>query len=96
MYVVTVEFAVQPVHAAAFRAEIVANARASRDAEAGCRQFDVCVPPDDPASVFLYELYVDRAAFDAHLASPHFRAFDATVRDWVVRKTVHAYERVDP
>ena len=96
MYVVAVEFVVQPARAEAFRTAMVANARTSRDLEPGCRQFDVCVSPDDPATIFLYELYADRAAFDAHLASEHFRAFDAAVRDWVLRKTVRTYERIDP
>ncbi len=31
----------------------------------------------------LYEIYVDRAAFDAHIASPHFQAFRAKVGDWL-------------
>jgi autoinducer 2-degrading protein len=96
MYVVTVEFVVLPEHAEAFRTAMVANARTSRDLEPGCRQFDVCAAPDDPTTIFLYELYADRAAFDAHLASEHFRAFDATVRDWVLRKTVRTCERIDP
>jgi len=96
MYVVTVEFVVQPEQAGRFRDGIVANARASRDAEPGCRQFDVCGSPGDPATIFLYEVYADRAAFDAHLASPHFRAFDAMVRNWVARKTVRTFERIDP
>jgi len=95
MYAVTVEFVVRPDEAARFREAIVANARASRDTEPGCRQFDVCGPADDPAAIFLSEVYADRAAFDAHLASPHFRAFDATAGSWVVRKTARAYQRID-
>ena len=96
MYVVTVEFVVRPEEAARFRAAIVANARTSRAAEPGCLQFDVCGAPGDPAIIFLYEVYFDRAAFDAHLASPHFRAFDAAAGQWVVRKAVRTFERVDP
>lgn len=96
MYIVTVEFAVRPEHATRFRAAMVANARASRQVEAGCRQFDVCAMPDDPAKLFLYEAYADRAAFDAHLASAHYCAFDAAVRDWVAEKTVRIYQRLDP
>jgi len=96
MYVVTVEFIIKREHAGAFLQEMVANARASREREPGCRQFDVCAAPDDPAALFLYELYADRAAFDAHLATPHFRAFDATVGPWIERKTVHTYTRADP
>jgi autoinducer 2-degrading protein len=95
MYVVTVEFIVEPQQAAAFRREVVANARVSRDTEPGCRQFDVCAMPDDPATIFLYEVYADRAAFDAHLATSHFRAFDAAVGSWVARKTVRFFQRIE-
>jgi quinol monooxygenase YgiN len=50
---------------------------------------------DDPAAIFLYEVYTHRAAFDAHLATPHFRSFDATVGTWVARKTVRIFERIE-
>jgi len=96
MFVVTVEFVAHPEHAAGFRDAIIANARTSREAEPGCRQFDVCGLPDEPAAIFLYEVYADRAAFDAHVASPHFQAFDAAVRTWIARKAVRIYERIDP
>jgi len=46
MYVVTVVFEPKAEHAPAFRAAMLANAKASREAEPGCRQFDVCVEPD--------------------------------------------------
>ena len=96
MYVVTVEFVAKPEHAEAFRSATVENARASREHEPGCRQFDVCGDAANRAVVFLYELYDDRAAFDAHLASAHFRAFDDRVRDWIASKTVRIYGRIDP
>ena len=95
MYVVTVAFEAKPEHREAFRAAMLANAKTSREAEPGCLQFDVCVDPTTGA-IFLYEIYVDRAAFDAHLASAHFKAFDSAVRDWVTRKEVKLYERVSP
>jgi len=96
MYVVTVEFVAKPDHAEAFRLAMIENAGASRARESGCRQFDVCSDPADRTVVFLYEMYDDRAAFEAHLSSVHFRAFDERVRDWVAKKTVRIYERVDP
>ena len=74
----------------------MANACASREREPGCRQFDVAVDPAEPACFYLYELYDDRAAFDAHLASEHFRVFDAQVRGWVAHKVVRVFERIDP
>jgi (4S)-4-hydroxy-5-phosphonooxypentane-2,3-dione isomerase len=95
MYVVTVVFEPKAEHAPAFRAAMLANAKASREAEPGCRQFDVCVEPDTDR-IFLYEVYDDRAAFDAHLAADHFKAFDASVRDWVARKDVRIYRRAYP
>ena len=96
MYVVTVEFVVRGEDAAAFRDAMIENATTSRAREPGCRQFDVCADPSDPALVFLYEVYDDRGAFDAHVASEHFRTFDVRVRPYVERKTVRVYERLDP
>ena len=96
MYVVTVDFTVAPGQADAFLAAIVANARTSREVEPGCRQFDVCVDPDDPLQVFLYERYADEEAFAAHKASAHFRRFDALAKDWVLDKVVRIYARRDP
>ena len=96
MYIVTVEFVAKRERAEAFRAAIVENAGASRRNEPGCRQFDVCSEPSDRSVVFLYEVYDDRAAFDTHRLTAHYLAFDDCVRDWVDRKTVRTYERIDP
>jgi quinol monooxygenase YgiN len=61
--------------------------------EPGCLRFDVLMPADAgaPPRVFLYEIYEDRAAFDLHLASEHFRDFDERSRDLVRGKTVLAF-----
>ena len=40
-------------------------------AEPGCLQYDAHRDPDDPNAFFLFERYVDQAAFDAHAASAH-------------------------
>ncbi|MGH7057986.1 MAG: putative quinol monooxygenase, partial [Acetobacteraceae bacterium] len=54
------------------------NAAASLAHEPGCRRFDVLTDASDAGEeVVLYEVYDDAAAFDAHLASPHFSAFRA-------------------
>ena len=96
MYVVTVEFWVKIEHVQDFRMAIVANARTSREFEPGCRQFDVCTDPADSRTIFLYGVYSDRAAFDAHLASDHFLRFDHQVAPWVERKAARVLERLDP
>jgi len=96
MYIVTVEFTIHPERMPVFMPLMVDNARASREQEPGCRQFDVCLDPAAPNLVYLYEVYDDRAAFDAHLATAHFRSFDAAVRDMVAAKAVRIYIRADP
>ncbi len=96
MYIVTVQFDIAPAYVNEFTAAMLVNAVDSRTVEPGCRQFDVCVDPNDPAKIFLYEVYDDPAAFEAHVASEHFRAFDARVRDWVVAKRVGIYRRIAP
>ena len=87
MYLVAVTFQIAMDKAEAFVARVQQQAADSLT-EAGCRRFDVWVNPADPARVFLYEIYDDRAAFDVHLASDHFKAFDAEVGLWVAEKRV--------
>ena len=96
MFVVTVEFAVDPAQWAAFLPLMLDNARVSRESEPGCRQFDVCTDAARPAVVFLYELYDNRAAFDAHLASPHFVSFAAATQAMITRRSVAMWSRIAP
>jgi quinol monooxygenase YgiN len=88
MFVVTVAFRSVPDRAADFLAALRENAATSLRDEPGCHRFDVCTDPDDPKTLFLYELYTDADAFEAHKASRHFLAFDALVRDWTAEKIV--------
>jgi quinol monooxygenase YgiN len=96
MYVVTVDFRIKPAFLAEFRDRMIANARASREQEPGCFQFDVCADPANADCICLYEVYADRAAFEVHLASAHFKAFDREVADWVAAKSIRIFERIDP
>ena len=45
------------------------------DQEPGCLQFDVLVPTDGSNRVFLYEVYTDQAAIEAHMATPHMAEY---------------------
>lgn len=89
MYVVAV--LIQTSDPAALRPAILANAADSL-AEPGCHTFDVCFS-DDGSKCFLYEIYDDEAAFRAHLATEHFRAFDAACADIVTSKRVETFWR---
>ena len=96
MYVVTVVFAVKPAHLEAFMKAVVQQAETSLAEEPGCHQFDVARDPDDALRVFLYEIYSDRAAFDLHLSSPHFKAFDQMTAAWLAQKSVKTFVRTWP
>ena len=94
MFVVTVIIEVQPEHTDEFKSAMLAQARNSLKAETDCLQFDVCQSPAHAEVFFLYEIYRDRAAFDVHLASPHYKSFDATVASIVANKTVTLYTKL--
>jgi len=88
-FAVTVAFFVRPERRDKFLKLVRMNAAASLKAETGCLCFDVLAPMEKGGpDVLLYEIYTDRAAFDTHLASAHFLAFDQATRDMVTGKTV--------
>jgi quinol monooxygenase YgiN len=43
--------------------------------EAGCLNYDLHQAPDDPARFLFHENWTTKAALDAHLQSPHLKAF---------------------
>jgi quinol monooxygenase YgiN len=96
MQALVVEFRIKPEHAEAFATAIIDNARASLATETGCRQFDVCRDPADATLFFLYELYDDEAAIQAHLQSAHFLRMDRLSTGWIDRKTVRRLHRALP
>ena len=95
MFVVTVLFELKPGVCGQFLPLMIDNARLSREQEPGCRQFDVCIDPQNPNTVFLYEIYDDRLAFDHHLTMPHFKRFDAETSNLVVGKQVRIFSVVN-
>lgn len=96
MLVVAVEFKIFAAHHDAFIRAISANADRTLNIEPGCKQFDVCLSCEQFDSIFLYELYDDRAAFEVHLASDHFAEFNTATAAWVERKSVKMFNRKYP
>ena len=94
MFAVVVTFQIKPGAMDAFLPLMAANARTSLAQEPDCHRFDVCTDSARPDEVFLFELYSGRAAFDAHLASAHFLAFDADLAGMIAAKTVQTYDQV--
>ncbi|MEM9129304.1 MAG: putative quinol monooxygenase [Pseudomonadota bacterium] len=95
-FAVLVRFQVKPDHMSTFLQLIRENSETSLAEEPGCSRFDVLTDPDRPNQVFLYEIYNDRAAFDLHLTSDHFKQFDSAVIDMVINKQVELWNGVFP
>lgn len=74
-FVVIAEFQVKPGMMPAFLKAALDDARHSVADESGCRQFDVIGPEEAEDRVVFYEVYDSRAAFDAHLDTPHLARF---------------------
>lgn len=92
-FVVVVTFKVVSEFRTAFHDAVLENAHTSRTTEPGCSIFDVCESPDT-SEIFLYEVYDSEAAFKEHLATEHFRRFDALVAPWTAGKRATTYHRL--
>src|SRR6266404_6016047 len=75
-FVLIVKFQLEPGSLGQFMSLIGENARASLHGENGCIQFDVLQPEGEEDRVVLYERYVDEAAFEVHLRTAHYLAFE--------------------
>ena len=62
----------------AFRERILQRVRAVRR-EPGCVTFTAYEARDTPGRFYLYEIYTDAAAFDAHLKTGHVHAFISAI-----------------
>ena len=91
MYVVTVTFVVNADRIAEFSTAVAEQAGNSLAFEDDCHVFDVLTADDKPGTFFLYEKYENAAAFQLHLDSEHFKAFDRTVAPWVESKSVDVW-----
>lgn len=68
----------KPGLAGAFRDRIVELVRDVRR-EPGCATFTAYEARDTPGRFYLYEVYTDAAAFDAHLKTDHVHAFISAI-----------------
>jgi (4S)-4-hydroxy-5-phosphonooxypentane-2,3-dione isomerase len=88
MYVLVVTIDIKPGYKDRFVAEMLDDARGSVRDEPGCVRFDVIQDEKEPNRIYLYEVYKDRAAFDYHMATPHFLKWKNAVQDWFAAPAV--------
>ncbi len=79
-----------------FVAECTKNARAARETEPGCRQFDICADPEDPARLVFYEVYEDEKAFEAHQQTAHFKHYLANALQYLESRERRILRRIAP
>ncbi len=92
-FVLTVDMEVIPGQIEAFRKAIEENSAASIK-EPGCLQFHVVSSATDPNRIFLYEIYVNEAAYQFHRTTEHFKKFDAIRSKLIVKSEAKPFKPI--
>ena len=77
----------------AVKAELLKMIAPTRQEE-GCIEYRLHQDNDNPAVFFFYENWENPACVEQHMASPHFKAYVATVADLIADKTVHTMTEI--
>ena len=83
MYVIIAPIKIKEGYKEQFVEAMLDDAKGSMKNEPGCLRFDVIQDGDDQDKIWLYEVYVDEAAFQAHMETPHFIKWRDAVKDWI-------------
>jgi len=78
--IVTID--IKPERRKAFMEAMMGDARGANEDEPGCLRFDVIQDSANPNRIYLYEVYRDEAALEAHRKAPHYLKWRETVKDW--------------
>lgn len=95
-FALQVNLKVKPQLLDKFMAAILANGKASRETEPGCRAFEILVDPADKTRMMLYEVYDSEAAFQAHQQTPHFKDYLANAVPLLESRERHFWTRIAP
>ncbi len=83
-----VDYTLKPGQRDAFVERVRRHGETCLDSEPGCLQFDILVPREDVDRVFLYEVYTDQAALDAHVATPYMAQYRIDIQDMADTRTL--------
>ena len=84
-YINAVDIDVVPGQIDAYLAALKENGAAAVH-EPGCHEFNITISPKDPNHVFLFEVYDNDAAFQAHRATDHFKKYMTTTGSMVAKR----------
>ena len=79
-YLVTMSY--KPEYRDVFVKAMQDHARLSFEIEPGMILYEVMQDLEDPGIIYVYEIFVDEAAFDAHAQAPHNLAWRDKIKDW--------------
>jgi (4S)-4-hydroxy-5-phosphonooxypentane-2,3-dione isomerase len=92
-YINAVDLEIAPDQMAKYIEAIKENGAASVK-EPGCREFNITVLADNPNHIFLYEVYDNEAALNAHRNTEHFKKYQATTATMVTGRNARAMSLV--
>ena len=72
---------VKPGFSDQFREASIDDSEGSVRDEPGCYRFDTLQSDSDPNCFYMYMVFADRAALDAHHDSPHWAKWNSAVKD---------------
>ena len=89
VYINAVDLVVIPSEMPKFLEAIKENG-ANAVKEPGCREFNITVLANNPNHVFLYEVYDNEAALNAHRQTEHFKKYQAATANMIADRNVRA------
>ena len=72
---------IDPERMAEYRAAVTEEIDTSMKTEPGVRAIYAMALASDPAALRFFEIYADEAAYQSHIASPHFRKYVEATKD---------------
>ena len=77
-----------------YLAALKENGAAAVKQEPGCHEFNITVSQKDPKHVFIFEVYDNAAALDAHRQTDHFKKYAAITKEMVTKRDSHPLSSV--
>jgi quinol monooxygenase YgiN len=82
-YVRVAEIEIDPAQLQAYKAAVKEQIEAAVQLEAGVLALYSVADKDNPAHVFVFEMYADIDAYKVHLETAHFKKYKVTTQDMV-------------
>jgi quinol monooxygenase YgiN len=90
------EIQIAPEHLAEYKAILKEEAEASVRLEPGVISIFPMFQRENPTEVRILEIYASRAAYEAHIKSPHFQRYKTTTSSMVKGLELVDMESLDP